>query len=427
MSIFFNKDNSFFKITSPDLKLEKSITKLANDDIISFNLIEEIGSGFTGNLLMHDPNHSLSRTLRNGMTLDIQFGYKKVTENIGGISNLDIDEQIRSGERTGMKGFTASPSGGGNENGGVTYNLFFFGQHIFVIDKPKKVFSTGFTRRDVIIELFDNIGIFAPINQFDTADTILDTDSAITHWQTSFNMLFKLSFEWGTIFNVGFKGSGEPIGVFVDATRLAGLREEGYFKDIFGLKGGVRTFFYNDGGRSNIKSYTWKHNIGESGQGDAVKLVLINGKYVRRRFKAATQKVATWKLNDQRVKDQFKGQNIKQVNATFINAESFTDFDEAKFAFDANEEQTAPQGMGFEIEIQMQGDPLIVPPMEVKFRGNWPSILMQSEGQLGALTKFFVRKVSHSFNKTQGYNTTVSIADSYTINGSGIRPDIGFL
>ena len=81
--------------------------------------------------------------------------------------------------------------------------------------------------------------------------------------------------------------------------------------------------------------------------------------------------------------------------------------------------------MGCEVEIQAQGDPLIAPPMEAKFEGNWPSILMQSKGLLGALTKFFTRKINHSFNKTQGYNTTISIADSYTINGSAIAPDTG--
>jgi len=424
MSIFFNKDNSFFKVESPDLDQEKSITKLANEEIVSLNVTEEIGSGFTGNLLMHDPNHYWSRVLRNGMELDIEFGYKKFTENIGGISGLDIDEQIRSGERTGLKAFIASPSGGGSENGVITYNLSFYSQHVFVQGKDNRVFDSN-TRKDVIIELFNNLGISKPIIDFDTENTRLDTDSAITQWQTSFNMLFKLSFEWRSIFHTGFNGSGKAIGVFVDATKLADLREKGFFKDIFGLKGGVRTFFYNDAGRSNIKSYGWKHNVGESGQGDNVNLTLVNGKFITKRIDAKTQKVVTYELNMQKVKDQFKDKPLTEYTSTVIEAFKKKDFEEVKFAFDEIESSTAPQGMGFEIEIQAQGDPLIAPPMEAKFEGNWPSILMQSKDQLGALTKFFVRKINHSFSKSQGYNTAISIADSYTINGSAIAPDTG--
>jgi len=121
-------------------------------------------------------------------------------------------------------------------------------------------------------------------------------------------------------------------------------------------------------------------------------------------------------LNEQRIKDRFKGKNAGEVIDLTSNYLSAKKFDEVKWAFDAVEETTAPQGMGFSINTNMHGDPYITSLKRVIFKNNFPAPLTQDNSP-GSVIKFYVKKVTHTITKDAGYKCALEISDTYDIVG----------
>jgi hypothetical protein len=427
MDFIFNRDNSFFSIESPDLiaspGIEQSVTKLITDDLISFSVTEELGKITQGQLSILDNNQVYSRIFRNGMSFKITWGYKKFNDpvNLASLGKRDPNELLGNSERRGLNCIVQSPGGGGNNQGNTQYDVTFYGSE-YIGTKVRKIFRSG-TRKQVVSDVFRALGVNSPIIDFPSQSDQLTNGTSIMQWETDYALLLRLANEWKAMFLISFNPRGQKTGIFVDPQKISDQKVQSFIRDNNGSnRGYLRTLYYNDGERSNVKSYKWKHNVGVSGQGDRVELKLINGRVVTQRYVAKTQNVSAYRLNMNKINKAYQNKNLTDRTALVKNALNVENFDEAEWAFDAVESETAPQGMGLEISAEMVGDPMLTLPMEARCVGNFPAILQQSRGQLGDLTKLFFRKITHNFTKGNGYQVSTDIADAYTITGSAIAP-----
>ena len=427
MEIFFNKDSSFFNIESPDLVFSpgvgKSVTKLISESMLSFSVTEELGKITMGKLHINDNDQIYSRIFRNGMKFQLSWGYKQYGQNLSqaSLGTKDPNELTGAGDRRGLECIIQSPGGSGSAGGVTDYNVTFYGDE-YLGTKVRAVF-TGITRKQVVEQLFLKLNIVSTFIDFESSSDMLTNSTSIRQWETDFNLLLRLANEWKSMFITTFSPSGAKMGLFIDPQKLDSQKVKSFIKISTGsIKGYLRTLYYNDGERSNVKSYTWKHNVGVSGQGDRVELKLINGRVVTHRYIAKTQDVTTYRLNMVKINKKYASKNAADRAALVKNATSVKTLPEAEWGFDAIESKTAPQGMGIEASVQMIGDPLLALPMEARFVGNFPALLQQSRGLLGDLTRLFFRKITHNFTKSGGYQVTADIADAYTITGSAIAP-----
>ena len=142
MEIVFNEDSSFFEIESEDLKAgastkrDKKVTAIIEDDVISFTVNEELGKLTRGSLLMRDEYDVYSRIFRNGMRLNLTWGYKRFSPGLinGSRGNRSI--------RTGLKCVIQQPSGGGDANAEKTYSVTFYGSDILA-EKKHEITTAG--------------------------------------------------------------------------------------------------------------------------------------------------------------------------------------------------------------------------------------------------------------------------------------------
>ena len=102
---------------------------------------------------------------------------------------------------------------------------------------------------------------------------------------------------------------------------------------------------------------------------------------------------------------------------------SATDFQQVVKYFDPVNSTLAPQGMGFTVNVKAHGDPFFIPLTKIIFKGGFPPPLTQSglTDLEGALVHFYIKKVVHSFTKTE-YSSELEICDRYGPNGSFIGP-----
>lgn len=425
MEIVFNKDSSFFFIESDDLiaatKKEKSITRLINNDVISFSVTEELGKIATGNLLLRDNDHIYSFLFRSGMKFNLTWGYKKWNKDFTqlGISKTNPNELLGSGERKGLRCIIQSPGGGGNNQGETTYNVTFMGSE-FLIGKEIKKYGSG-TRKDVITSLFEKLEI-KPTDvyiNFKTEAVNLDSATAIPQRESAFNMLLNLSYEWHTLFQISYKPDGSRLGLFIDPHRVDEDEAKRFIKEITGATGNQRTLYYRDGDRSNVMSYSWQNNIGASGQGSGVRLLLVDGKVIAQKYKAETQTVIVWTMDEKVINERLAREGLSLKTLFSKNFLSAKDFKNIQWAFDAFEERSAPDGMGYTINAKMHGDPLLMMPLRIYFKKSFPSSLTQDRNKK-SLIKFYLRKATHTIN-SKGYFMDIEIADTYTITGSFVQ------
>jgi hypothetical protein len=225
---------------------------------------------------------------------------------------------------------------------------------------------------------------------------------------------------------IGRKPDGTQIGLFIDSGKVASPSVKRYIASVLQVEEEEKEFFYNSGQMSNVKAYTWKQNIGESGQGDSVSITYVEGKPIFTRKIAEGQHVVLWRLNNERLRAEMqnKGSISDEIQAftQIANAKSFA---EVKRFFDPIDTETAPQGMGYTVNVQVHGDPFLTVMMKCKFKNGFPAPLTQSIPE-EALSKFYIKRATHSFSKGE-YSTDLEVVDSYTLNGSFIAPEQGDL
>ena len=223
--------------------------------------------------------------------------------------------------------------------------------------------------------------------------------------------------------HIGYAQDKTKIGIFIDGTKIEDDKMKVYLNKITGGTGSSKSLYYNRGGQSNIFSYRWDHNIGQSGQGSGVIVSNINGQTIFTRYSAETQKITTYILKPEEVRKRLaqssnKIQTLKSKN--FLGAQAF---DDVKWAFDSIDMGKAPEGIGFTANVQMRGDPSIIPPLRILFKDYFPAPLKQDQ-ITKSIIKFFVQKVTHKLEANTGYTCDLTIADTYAIDGTFLAPTV---
>lgn len=404
-----NRDSSFFTVESPDIKLTQ---KEFSNNLLSLTIIERTNAMPQGTLAFYDPDFRFSRILRTGVSLVLSWGYRNLNETPDSLlaNKLNTDEISGSLIRRGLRGFVSSPSGEGGADGVVRYNCNFTA-YGFRGDKQSKLFTEG-TKASVISQAFDDLGI-SPAKRlidFSLGTDVVTPDKAVRQDETTFLFLTRLAKEWRTLFQVGFSPIGEPIAIFIDPNKII---DNNYPRWALGAIGKSNVIGYK-GKLNNVKSYKWKSNESESGVGDNVRLDIINGKIVFRRFVAEQEKVVSYRLNEEAIQKVFKDAGDLQSQTELLTELlSKKDFESIKHFFVPVTTTTAPQGFGYRINCEMIGNPLYTPPNQIVINNGFPDRLGGKEAI------YYLNTVTHRIDRS-GYNMSVEIIDVFTLSPIGL-------
>jgi hypothetical protein len=199
-------------------------------------------------------------------------------------------------------------------------------------------------------------------------------------------------------------------------------------------------FEWGAGTRGNVRSYNWKNNAGINGSGDNVVLTYPNGQPTYLRYTAATDSVQTWVIDQQAIDKAMNDPNTDASAKTAIvqaalAAPLVTDKG-INWAFKMVDQQTAPNGIGYEISMSLIGDPMTTAGMMAQFGPGFPSMFRRDDGTPKSQTglaglgpgavptglppvAFWLRKVTHTIDKAS-YYTEADVVDTFTINALGI-------
>lgn len=406
-----NKDTSFFTIASPDIvETEQDLTS----KIISLTINEEMGRLPYGTLALYDPNLTYARILRNGLQLDITWGYKVFddSEKSKVLVSLNSDEMTGRRERRGFNAIISSPSGSSSQGGQVVYNCNFASLG-FRGDEYSRDF-TDMKKKEVVKRVFDELGVSSVFRdiRFKIGDQELSGDTKVRQDETNFQFLVRISYEWRALFRLGHTPKGDIAGLFIDPDYL----DKTLFNTWTSGGKGQSNYFDYMGAVSNVISYTWKNNEGENGVGDNVQMVLIDGVPTFLRFVQENEKVTAYRLVPERIEKELTQRGLEsgiqgqaKLMKDWLNVK---DFEQIKWAFAPVESPTAPQGFGYEIKVKMIGNPLVSPPTIANFGEGFPERIGNIQ------TKWYIRKVAHTINNT-GYFMDVDIVDAFAISPTG--------
>jgi len=405
-----NNDSSFFEISSDDINLDDN---LMSKNLIKLSITEQRNSMTQGTLSFLDPNDIFSRILRTGVNLKISWGYRNNLLKQDIVNNkFNVDEINGSLIRRGLEGFISSPSGGGSNKGVITYNCNWTAFKFRGLDESK-VYSSG-TKKDVISQIFDKIGVSASkrfIN-FDVSNDQLNTDRSVRQDETDFQFLIRLAREWSALFSIGFSPKGEVVAVFMSTDKIGNNLMPSWMLNATGTNHAIGY----KGDINNVISYTWKSNESENGTGSNVQLNFVDGKVVIKRFVAESEKVISYRLRPDRIREAINGAEIDGIIAqTKIVKDllSANDFEQIKHFFDPYESTTAPQGFGYRISAKMFGNPLMIPPNQIIINNGFPDRLG------GKQAKYYIDKVMHDIDRS-GYKNNVEIVDAFSFSDIGV-------
>lgn len=403
-----NKDSSFFQISSPDVDLtEIDMSK----ETVSLSITERMGAMPQGTLKFLDPFHAFSRILRTGAELNISWGYKNFGKTIDSKDALSLDEITGDIERRGLKGFVSSPGGSGSSSGVIAYDCNFT-SYGFRGDDKTETFDSG-NRTGVISQAFNDLGIL-PSNQiidFSIGREALNPRRSVRQDETTYLFLTRLAREWRAVFTISFNNKGLAVGIFVDPEKL---NTSNIPFRVNGQKGSAHELGYK-GKVNNVKSYKWSSNESENGVGANVRLEIIDGQPVFRRFVAGEETVISYKLNTEKIKSAIKDKEVDGIVAQtkFVRELLSTKtFDQIKHFFDAYESTTAPQGFGYRVTAETIGNPLYSPPNQIRLVNGFPDRLGSSQAI------YYLNEVTHNIGKS-GYNTTLQIVDVFAFSDIG--------
>jgi hypothetical protein len=405
-----NKDSSFFTIESTDVKLNN---KSYEKNLISLSITERTGTMAQGTLSFYDPDHWFSKILRTGVEIKLSWGYKKigVTPDSLIAKKLNLDEITGSLIRRGLRGFVSSPKGKGDNKGVITYDCKFTSYGFRGTDQVK-LYTFG-QKKDVIADAFNDLGITKKIISFSLGNDFLKKDTGIRQAEPTFRFLNRLAMKWRCLFHVGYSQIGEVVGIFVDANKIGDPQYATIFLSAVGLSNVIGYM----GELNNVKSYTWSSSESESGVGDNVRLDIIDGQIVFRRFIAETEKTVTYRLDIDKIKKVYTDvDDLGSQIALIIELLSKQTFQQVEHFFIPITHPTAPQGYGYRINVDMIGNPLFSPPNEVKVNNGFPYRILYSNNKLN---KFYVQSVTHTINRS-GYNMNAEIVDVFTLSPIGV-------
>ena len=418
-----NQDTSFFTISSPDNNLGADIGPAS---IKSLVVTETMGKMDTATITFSDPYHAISRILRFGVKLDLTWGYKawneRLTAALGTPQTFDLFTQ--SVQRRGLRVLVTTPSGGGTENGEITYACNAIALDMRG-DNKQRSFSSG-TRGLVVLTVMSELGVSAPVINFPTSSQTLDDSTAVMQWETNFAFLARIANEWSCVFRLAYTPAGTIAGLFVDPGKIS---QPGFLSAV-GAGGPMNYRLEYKSGARNVISYTWQSHEGENGAGDGGTIVWENGQPVVYRYVIENEQVTSWRLNEDRLREYLEQRNQESGPAAvaaaaqdLLSQQSFNTT--VRYFFDQVVGNTAPEGYGLTVNAEMPGCPMIVPPMTVVFGGGFPDKITRSQvynpfangavspSQALQDVQFFVHQHTHTID-AGGYHSSLEIIDAFT-------------
>jgi len=405
-----NRDSVFFTLESPDISLNEQDLSRSIENI---TITERSNAMPQGSITFDDPEHMLSRILRVGARFKLSWGYKDFGQTLESLlpKDLNLDEITGPLIRRGLEVYISSPSGGASQGGKITYNCNFTGLNFRGPDNAKE-YTSG-TKADVINQAFTEIGVSSinrSIDFYKGSEPVTELRS-VRQDETTFLFLIRLAKEWRALFHMSYLPDGTIGAIFIDPDKTSSnLFAQWMFKST----GTSHMIGYKDA-VSNVISYTWTNNQGESGVGDNVNLEIVNGEIVFRRFVVEDQSVTTYRLNQGKIQAIFSDDGMDLATKTKMMQEfvSKKSFEEVKHFFDPVDSSTAPQGYGYRIKAKMLGNPLFVPPSQIKINDGFP------EQVGGTQSVWYLESVTHTINNA-GYFMDVEIVDAFALSPVGL-------
>lgn len=404
-----NQDSSFFEITSPNIS-----SKIFTEDIISFSYTEEIHRYNTGSLQIYDPDHYYSKVLRYGAQLNISFGYRSGDPVVGTDTfSKNTTQLFGASMRTGIKAYVQNPKGNAGSDGVVTFNCSFYGSESLM--SKEYTVHKGMTRSTLVTTLLTGMGVVVSNVNFNSGSELLSENKAIFQRETNYRLLLRLAREWRCIFRISQNSVGVLTAIFIspqylDLTNLSA--------NLSGALGGDSVLLEYQNGSKNVIEYSWENHQGKSGAGDNVRIVMgANGKPSFIRYQAEGDTVKAYKLNTDRIKERLK--NSEGFSDRFAKLKewvSTSDFESVKWAFDPVEIKTAPQGLGYSMNVKMLGNPLLSAPLKIFFGDKGFPVFFTPKTKAGRLNNFYCNSVTHNIDRS-GYKMDLKIADAYTATG----------
>jgi hypothetical protein len=410
-----NYDSSFFSVHTPDILPKTPLLSDISKRIISFEITEELGKMPHGSLSMYDEDNDIyAYEFGLGKKLTIKWGYKD--QDVSGQKIYAKKENQRELFAPGiisryMEAMIKDPSGSGNSNGTKIYNCNFISYDTG--GWKRKIFnSRGMTKGSVVRQVFADMKITNVIINFRMQNNPVYGNTAIRQDNVSnFRFLVIKSMEWRSIFRISYDSKNQPVGLFCDYDADKSI--ETFFTLTMGTIGDSCLLEWKKG-QANIKSFTWSHNEGANGSGDNVQIQMINGQPQFYRFKATTKGVVVYKLNVAKIKSEFQelgtspGAIISHMNK-LLEMSTMDELIANKYYIPSTT-TTAPQGIGFTVNVEAIGNPFCTAPARIKFGAGFPDLL-----KVKGLT-FYVQSVTHKID-TSGYSMSLKIVDSFSASG----------
>lgn len=411
MISFFNKiDSSFFEVKGQDL--DDKVTRLLNDNVISLSIVEENRQMIQGSIQFHDPNHYISRVFRTGRQLDLSWGYNSPPLVMFGsfARKLNRNEFFNPNgrmQRNNIKMVIQNPSGNLPEMGGITYNCNFYGSEYVNQEFKGRGFDTG-NKGDVVRRVFFEMGINVMSIDFSRQKEIITKNTVIYQRETNFKFLHRMAGEWGAIFRIGYNARGMLFGLFIDYSKIG---DKFYSSQLSHALGGSSMRFDYKTGLKNVISARWANKQGVGGQGANVQIRYgATGEPIFERYVTEGDSVTVWRLVPERISAELENLPIAERTAKMQEFLQAKDFEEVQRYFEPIRQTTAPEGIGYEINVKMVGNPFLTPPCQVMFGEGFPDFLGSKN------LKFYCNKVTHKIGN-EPYTMDVDVADAFTITG----------
>ena len=413
----YNHDTSFFEIRSPDIDEAQLIS---GQNLINLSISEQMGEIDSGSITLNDPNHQYSRLLRIGAEIEVTWGYRApdplLQSRIFPERNPD---EIRGGFERTMRGIVQSPKGSAGSDGKIQYECEFIAI-VFRGGKARQIYERG-TYGSIVREVLQRIGIADFIIDFERQRENATPSQPVYQYESDFQFLLRLGREWRAAFKIGYKTDGTLVGMFVNPEK-SGFTQ---FKNKVTGASGLSNYFDYNGDAGNVISYDWKNNQGDRGVGSGANLQIVNGEVQIQRYVVEQDKVVTWKLNETKLEEHLEEieatQGLEGKLAFYRNYLQARTFEEIEEFFTPVETETAPQGFGYTVNMEILGNPLITVTNIAEFGDGFPTMIGNSRTTQGVEREitWYVRRVNHTLSRS-GYRASVEVVDQYAVSDTGV-------
>jgi hypothetical protein len=252
---------------------------------------------------------------------------------------------------------------------------------------------------------------------FTRQNEMLSSNTAIFQRETNYRFLLKYAREWRAVFRISQDSIGNLTAIFISPQYLGSYQIPNLLS---GAIGGDSIFLEYKSGISNVIKYSWKNHAGENGSGDNTRIIIgANGQPTIIRYVTKGDTVLAYKLNTEKIKNKLRG--TSDYSSRYALLKDWIDsktFEEVKWAFDPVEMSTAPQGLGYSMQVQMIGIPLMSAPLKIFYGEGFP-VWFTPKNNKAHVVNFYSRKVTHTID-TKGYFMDLDIMDMFTALGGSL-------